>query len=240
MKLNVLFSPANVDELYFTKKTVVVADPLRTSSTIVYALEQGAREIIPVESVDFAVKVSGDAFGGQTLLAGERNDVKIEGFALGNSPREFTTEAVKDKSIILYTTNGSRAIVKAKFAENLFVLAFNNLDAVARLLVELNNDVEILCAGNNGLFSLEDSVCAGRLIDKIKSFVSEVPISDSALAAMELNRKFKSNLSKFFKRTEKGKALKKNGYEEDIDFIAGLSQSLIVPAYYSGVIKPYS
>ncbi len=239
MKLNVLFSPANVDELYFTKKTVVMADPLRTSSTIVYALEQGAREIIPVESVDFAVKVSGDAFGGQTLLAGERNDVKIEGFALGNSPQEFTEETVKGKSIILYTTNGSRALVKAKFAENLFVLSFNNLEAVAKLLLELNRDVEILCAGNNGLFSLEDSVCAGRLINKILLNSKGVEFTDSALAALELNKKFKGNLITFLKKTEKGKALISSGAGEDVEFIAKLSESLIVPAYDSGVIKNY-
>jgi len=237
MKLNVLFSPANVDELYFAKKTVVITDPLRTSSTIVYALEQGAREIIPVESVDFAVKVSGNAFGGQTLLAGERNDLKIEGFALGNSPQDFSENVVKGKSIILYTTNGSRAIVKAKFAENLFILAFNNLNAMAKLLVDLNKDVEIVCAANNGLFSLEDAVCAGRLIGRIKSSAPDVEITDSALATLELQSKFKSNLKTFLKKTEKGKSLIKNGFKDDVNFIASLGESFIVPVFDAGVVK---
>ena len=83
MKVHLLFSPLNADELYFTGKTVVVIDVLRATTTILAALSNGAREITPVESVDFAVRVSGNA-GGLTLLAGERNAVKIEGFALGN------------------------------------------------------------------------------------------------------------------------------------------------------------
>ena len=90
MKINVLFSPVGPDELSFTGKTTVVIDVLRASSTIVAALSNGAREVVPVATVEFAVKVSGGMFGGQTLLGGERNTKKIEGFALGNSPLELS------------------------------------------------------------------------------------------------------------------------------------------------------
>ena len=78
MKVNVLFSPVNADELYFANKTTVVIDVLRASSTIIYALSNGAKEVIPVATVEFAVKVSGGMFGGQTLLGGERNTKKID------------------------------------------------------------------------------------------------------------------------------------------------------------------
>src|SRR5512135_2548557 len=115
MRVNVLFSPVIADELFFTGKTVIVIDVLRASTTIITALQNGAKEIVPVATVEFAVKVSGGMFGGQTLLAGERNTKKIEGFYLGNSPLEFVPEAVSGKSIIHYTTNGTKAIVKAKF-----------------------------------------------------------------------------------------------------------------------------
>ena len=86
MKLNVFLSPVIVDELYFTGKTTVVIDVLRATSTIATAINNGAKEVVPVASVEFAVKVSGGMFGGLTLLGGERNTKKIEGFALGNSP----------------------------------------------------------------------------------------------------------------------------------------------------------
>ena len=105
MRVNVLFSPVITDELFFTGKTVVVIDVLRASTTIVAALQNGAREIVPVANVEFGVKISGGMFGGQTLLGGERNTRKVEGFALGNSPLEYTREVVSGKTIILYTTN---------------------------------------------------------------------------------------------------------------------------------------
>jgi len=115
MKINVLFSPVSVNELYFTGKISVVIDALRATTTIITALENGAKEIIPVGTVEFAIKVSGGMFGWQTLLGGERNTKKIEGFALGNSPLEYSSDVVSGKSIVLYTTNGTKAIAKASF-----------------------------------------------------------------------------------------------------------------------------
>ena len=125
MKLDILFSPVLTDELFFTGKTTVVIDILRASSTIVEAMSNGAKEIVPVGTIEFAVKVSGGMFGGQTLLGGERNTKKIEGFALGNSPSEYTADVVAGKTIVFYSTNGSRAIVKAKYSSNLFICSFS-------------------------------------------------------------------------------------------------------------------
>ncbi|OGU58806.1 MAG: 2-phosphosulfolactate phosphatase, partial [Ignavibacteria bacterium RBG_13_36_8] len=174
MKLNVLLSPQNVDELYFTGKTTVVIDVLRASTVIVTALNNSTKEVIPVGTVEFAMKVSGNAFGGQTMIGGERNTKRIDGFNLGNSPLEYTADTVSKRSIILFTTNGSKAIVKAKFSENLFICCFNNIKSVAKHLVELGNDVEILCAGANGMFCIEDAVCAGRLISEIEEMNGDI------------------------------------------------------------------
>jgi 2-phosphosulfolactate phosphatase len=193
MKLNVLFSPIVADELYFTGKTSVVIDVLRASSTIVTALKNGAKEIVPVATVEFAVKVSGGMFGGQTLLGGERNTKKIEGFALGNSPLEYEEKIVNGKSIVFYTTNGTKALAKAKFSEHLFVCSFLNLNAIAKHLVSLQNNVEIICAGRNNFFSLEDTVCAGKLVAEIISMNPEVELNDSVYAALALNEKYGLN-----------------------------------------------
>ena len=125
MKLSVLFSPINADELFFTNKTTIVIDVLRASSSIIAAFSNGAKEVIPMATVDFAVKLSGGMFSGQTLLCGERNTKMIDGFAIGNSPSEYSGEVVKNKRIVFYSTNGSKAIVKAKYSENLFVLNRN-------------------------------------------------------------------------------------------------------------------
>jgi 2-phosphosulfolactate phosphatase len=232
MNVNVLFSPVNADELYFANKTTVVIDVLRASSTIINALSNGAKEVIPVATVEFAVKVSGGMFGGQTLLGGERNTKKIEGFALGNSPIEYSKEVVEDKFIVFFSTNGSKAIVKAKFSENLLVCSFNNLSAVAKHLIKLKSDVEILCAGNNNHFSLEDSVCAGKLIEELKK--KNIEVSDSSAAAIALYERFGNDILEMLKTTEHGKKLIKNGFEEDLELCGGLNINSILP-YFDGI-----
>ncbi|MBU2493854.1 MAG: 2-phosphosulfolactate phosphatase [Bacteroidetes bacterium] len=237
MKINVLLSPHNVDELYFSKKTTVVIDVLRATTVIITALENGAREVIPVISVDFAMKVSGNAFGGQTLLGGERNTTKIEGFNLGNSPSEYNSETVIGKSIILYTSNGSKAIVKAKFSENLFICSFKNLKAVAAHLAKLNNDIEILCAGSNGMFCIEDTVCAGKLINEICDVSNDVELTDAAKASVVLNDSSGDSIFEMLKKSEHGQKLISNGFEDDLNECAEFSVSDVIPFYYSGVIK---
>jgi 2-phosphosulfolactate phosphatase len=237
MKVNVLLSPLNADDLYFTGKTTVVIDILRATSVIVTALGNGAREIIPVNTVDFAMKVSGNAFGGQTLLGGERNTKKIEGFALGNSPLEYNAETVKGKSIILYTTNGSKAIVRAKFSENLFICAFGNLNAIAEHLVKVNKDVVIVCSGTNGMFNLEDTICAGKLITEMLKLNEAIELTDASNASVTLNKSFGKSLNKMLSQTEHGKLLIENGFSEDIKICAKLNTHDIIPYYDSGVIK---
>ena len=237
MKINVLYSPQNADDLYFSGKTTVVIDALRASSTIITAIENGAKEVIPVSTVEFAVKVSGGMFGGQTLLCGERNTKKIEGFALGNSPSEYSKKVIEGKSIVFYTTNGSKAILKAKFSENLFISTFNNLTVVAKYLIKLNKNVEILCAGNNNLFSLEDSVCAGRLIREIVFIDSGTILSDSAKGAWALEMEFGKNTIRMLRESEHGEILIKNGFEEDLKYCGILNSSITIPVLKGNVLK---
>jgi 2-phosphosulfolactate phosphatase len=237
MKLDVLFSPVQADELFFTGKTTVVIDVLRASSTIITALANGAKEMVPVGTIEFAVKVSGGIFGGQTLLGGERNTKKIEGFALGNSPSEYTTEIVSGKSIVFYSTNGSRAIVKAKYSANLFICSFNNLNALAIHLKKLSEDVIILCSGNNNLFSLEDSVCAGMLINELVTANKKVELTDSSISAMTLFKSFGKNIFKMLSETDHGRLLIENGFKDDLKACAELDNTEVIPFYSSNVLK---
>jgi len=240
MNIHVLLSPLNVDELYFNQKTTVVIDVLRATSVICKALHEGAKEIIPVNTVDFAMKISGNAYGGQTLLCGERNTKMVEGFNLGNSPDEYAKEIVAGKSIILFTTNGSKSILRAKFSEHLFICSFNNLKTVAKQLVKLNKDVEILCAGSSGMFCIEDTVCAGRLIseiEKIKRNKSEINISDSGKACKVLNDNYGHDVHSMLSECEHGKLLIKNNFSADIDFCSILNNCPVLPSFAEGVIK---
>jgi 2-phosphosulfolactate phosphatase len=237
MKLDVLFSPVQADELFFTGKTTVVIDVLRASSTIITALTNGAKEVVPVGTVEFAVKVSGGIFGGQTLLGGERNTKKIEGFALGNSPSEYTKEIVNGKSIVFYSTNGSRAIVKAKYSANLFICSFNNLKQLAKHLKKLNEDVIILCAGNNNFFSLEDAVCAGMLISELITGNKKNKLTDASTSALTLFKSFGKNIFKMLSETDHGQLLITNGFEEDLKACAEFDSTDVIPFYSENVLK---
>lgn len=237
MKLDVLFSPVQADELFFTGKTTVVIDVLRASSTIITALSNGAKEVVPVGTVEFAVKVSGGIFGGQTLLGGERNTKKIEGFALGNSPSEYTKEIVSGKSIVFYSTNGSRAIVKAKYSANLFVCSFNNLKTVAKHIKMLDQDVIILCAGNNNLFSLEDSVCAGMLVSELIAGNKTIELTDASTGALTLFKSFGKNIFKMLSETDHGQLLINNSFEEDLKACAELDSTDVIPFYSGNTLK---
>lgn len=237
MKCNVHISFAHLDELYFTGKTVVVIDVLRASNTIITALKNGARDIVPVASVEFAVKVSGGMFGGQTLLGGERNTKKIDGFALGNSPTEYSEEIVSGRSIVFFTTNGSRAIVKAKFSDNLFVCSFSNIAAIAKHLADLNQDFEILCAGRNNSFSLEDSVCAGKLITYIQELDDTLQLTDSANACVALNNTFGANILDMLKNSDHGKLLIEKGFSDDLAICSKINNTKVIPFFRENVVK---
>ena len=137
MRLDVSFNAAQLDELQLRDKNVVVIDVLRASTTVAVALANGAREIIPVSTIESAVKISGSLFGEVTLRGGERNGKMIEGFNLGNSPAEYTEGTVRGKSIIFCTTNGSVAMFKSRFARRLLVGSFVNLSAVVEAMLRM-------------------------------------------------------------------------------------------------------
>jgi len=237
MKINVVLSPTNVDELHFSGKVTVVVDVLRATTSIITALINGAKEIVPVSSVEFAMKASSNMFGGQTLICGERNAKKIDGFNLGNSPLEFTNDVIGGKSLVFFTTNGTKAIVKAKYSDEVIIASFLNLSAVAKYLVELNRPFEILCAGKNNSFCLEDTVFAGKLISEISTLLPDVELTDSGLASVSIAKSFGKNLKKMFAQSEHGKFLIENGFEEDLKYCAKLNFTDDIPVFASNVIK---
>ena len=237
MKINVLLSPNNVDDLYFTGKTTVVIDVLRATSVILKAFESGDKEVIPVGSIDFAMKISVNSHGGQTLLCGERNTQIIEGFDLGNSPIEYSEDKISGKSIILFTTNGSKAIVKAKYSDKVFIASFNNLSAIAEYLVTLDTDVEIIASGANGVFCLEDTICAGALVKLMIESKSAIEITDATDASLILNEKYGADIRTMMQNCQHGKLLLENGFSEDIEFCSTTNNIPLIPYFTGGEIK---
>ena len=241
MKIDLSFNAGQFDELQLREKNVIVIDVLRASSTIAVALNNGAREIIPVASIESAVKISGSLFGEVTLRGGERNGKTIEGFNLGNSPQEYSETAVKGKSIIYCTTNGSVAMAKSRYARTLAVGSFINLTATTDFIRNENKDFLFICAGRAntiGNFSLEDAVCAGMMIQNLlKADSLEVELSDSAKAAHALSKSFGRSILKMLKTSEHGKYLIEIGFAEDLKICAQVDSVPVLPILIGTVIK---
>lgn len=242
MKIDLNFSQSHVDELQLRDKHVVVIDVLRSSTTVIAALQNGAREVIPVASIESAVKVSGSLFGDVTLRGGERNGKMIQGFNLGNSPLEYTELMVRGKSIIFCTTNGSVAMAKCRYARSMAVGAFVNMSALIEYIRGLNMDVLLLCAGRppaTGAFSLEDSVCTGMIVHSLLNHQAggDVVLTDASQAALSLYKSFGRSVKKMLKNTDHGKYLIEIGFSKDIDFCAEVDAIPIVPVLSGTVIK---
>ncbi|RCK71920.1 MAG: putative 2-phosphosulfolactate phosphatase [Ignavibacteriae bacterium] len=230
IKALVYFTPNQVDEIFLKDKNVVVIDVLRSSTTIVHALNNGARIIIPVPSIESAVKISGSAFGDVVLRCGERNGRMIEGFNLGNSPLEYKEEVVKGKTIIFYSTNGSPTITKSRYAKNLLVAGFVNITAVAEYLASLNEDFYIICAGNQNSFCIEDVACAGMLISKVENISGKkLEYNDASNAAYLLYKIHSRSILKLLRQSDHGKYLSEIGFREDLKVCAAVDSVPKIP-----------
>jgi 2-phosphosulfolactate phosphatase len=238
MRIDIHLAPQGIEDLAMREKIVVVIDVLRASTTIVTALGNGAREVIPVDSVEAAVKISGNFSGDGTLLGGERHGKMVEGFHLGNSPAEYVPERVGGKAVIFSSTNGSLALVRSRYAKELLVCGFVNLTAVADYLRSRGHDFTIVCAGKAGDFSMEDTVCAGMLIATVmKDAGVDVELSDGALAARALYKAYGKNLLKMVRSTEHGQYLQEIGFTGDLKLCAAVDAIPVVVKQEGNVLK---
>ena len=159
-------------------KTVVMIDVLRASSTIVTALANGCRAIIPVEDAEAAQAMK--TRYPDALLCGERDGLKIRGFDLGNSPFEYESAKIAGKELILTTTNGTHAARLADDAGAVLVASFLNFQAMIEHLKSVEGEIIILCAGNDRQFSLEDALCGGLLAGHLYNEVQNCRLTDAA------------------------------------------------------------
>jgi 2-phosphosulfolactate phosphatase len=241
MKIDVTFSSGQLDELQLRDKNIIVIDVLRSSTTVAVALHNGAREIIPVSSIESAVKISGSLFGEVTLRGGERNGKMIDGFNLGNSPKEYSFSNVNGKSIIFCSTNGSVAMHKSRYARNLAIASFVNVSVIAEYIREIGGDILIVCAGRAGSmgnFSLEDAVCAGMILTKLQEDESSLlDLSDSARASLLLYRNLGRSLPKLLKTCDQGLYLTEIGFGEDLKICGAVDSIPVLPVLAGTVIK---
>jgi 2-phosphosulfolactate phosphatase len=241
MKIEVRFTPAMIEASGDVRgRTAVVVDTLRATTTIVAALMAGAREVVPVASAADAVGVVQRLGSDRTLLCGERNSLRIEGFHLGNSPAEYTSGAVGGKTLVMTTTNGTAALLRAQQAERVLCGALVNARAVAEELVAGGErDAVIICAGTYGRFSIEDTLAAGAIIEAATEFSpTSVGLDDGARASLLLFERHRHDLRSALLGGDHGAALAALGLEEDIEYCGRLDiEHAAVPALVGSTIR---
>lgn len=237
MKADLVFTHIPITDEKLKNRFVVMVDVLRTSSTICIALKNQAREVIPVSSVPDAMELAGNLSRDNVLLCGEREGKLIEGFDLGNSPFEYSSEKIAGKSLIYCSTNGSEALVKSSSAHLTIVCGFVNISACLDYIMRENNDLLIICAGNNGQFALEDTVCGGMLIYLIRQEIGdELEMNDGSEAALILFQKYKDKYNRLLQRCSHGRFLKILNMGADLKVCAEVDSLNIVPLYQSGKV----
>ena len=231
------------DDLTFKDKNVIIIDVLRATSTMTVALANGAKEIIPAESVSTAARIARGS--NNSLLCGERGTKIIEGFDLGNSPFDYIHEKINGKSLIFSTTNGTISIVKSKLSKSCVLASFLNLSRVIEYIKALNEDVKLVCSGKLNNFCIEDAVCAGVMIKKLMDNDRNLELNDPEYAVLKLGKLLIMNSGKvtsekifeMLKISEHGKFLVSVGFEKDLEFCSKLDSYPFLPLFTKGVIK---
>ena len=234
MRIDVLFGVQQLTPQDVQGRVVAMIDVLRASTTIATALAHGARTVIPFESSEDAVTRSKQFERGAFKLAGERRMLKMEGFDLGNSPLEHTAEAVEGKTVLLTTTNGTKALLAVTGARDVVVASYVNLTGVSSMLraaLRGGADITLICAGQDRQFALEDAACAGRYVHNISKRLAGIDLNDAALAASLIDRKYGDNLMRLFNTAAHGRALAAAGFEGDLAACAAVDSYPVIPIY---------
>jgi 2-phosphosulfolactate phosphatase len=229
MNIEVFLTSNNLTEDDVRGYTVVVIDVLRASSTIATALHHGARAVVAVPDMAEAGKIASNLDPNAYLLGGERDAVKIDGYHLGNSPTEYHPKAVAGRIIILNTTNGTRAISRSRAAEHLLIGTFLNARRVVDFVRQAGLDVVIVCAGRRNRVSLEDTLCAGLLLDRLWDGHEPAAVSDTAHIAFTLYRNDREHLSKSIHRCNHAQDLIAKGFAADVEYCLRIDALPVLP-----------
>ena len=231
-ELHTCLSPALLNLYDLNNNIVVIIDVFRATSTIASALYNGARCVIPVDSVPKAIEISKSIDG---IAAGERDGQIAEGLLHGNSPLEYNREFIENKTLVLTTTNGTRLLHMAleKGVDTIISGSFPNFSSVCDYLVKENKNVILGCAGWKDRFNLEDTLFAGAVINKIKKeFIIHC---DSSLMAETMYVKNRTDLMKFIPQlTHYHRLVERFGLIEDIQFCLTKDIANVLPIYKEG------
>lgn len=232
-ELHTIFSPALLNLYDINNAVVVIIDVLRATSTIATALYNGAKAVIPVDSVPKCIEIGRKI---ECITAGERDGMIAEGLQYGNSPFEYPTEFIGNKTLVLTTTNGTKLLHMAleRGAGEVITGSFPNISSVCDYLAETQQQVILGCAAWKDRVNIEDMLFAGAVISRIKEHFTIN--CDSSRIAETLYHAAKADLYEFMKNNEAShyKRLMGYGLEKDIRYCLSPDGANVLPVYHDG------
>lgn len=236
MKVDVIFSPQELTAGDVADRTVVVVDVLRATSTICAALDHGARAVVVASDIEEATRLEQALGVDDVVLAGERNSVRIPGFRLGNSPLEMTADVVGGKTLIMTTTNGTRALLSTAGAHEVIVAAAVNLGVVGehvRQVVDAGDSLLILCAGREHGFGLDDAYIAGCVaVRALGGLRRRKGLNDAALVALDLVTRYRDRAERVLSVSRAGRELAQLGFRDDVHAAAEVDAHPVLPFFH--------
>lgn len=229
--VEVCYSPSQFPLYANNFDIVVVIDVLRATSAITTALHKGVKEIIPVSSVEKAIEYRQRGF----IVAAERDGKVVEGFDFGNSPYAFMAPELEGQTVVLTTTNGTKAIEVAK--EKMVVIGcLNNLSTVCDWLIEQNKDVLVLASGWKEKMNLEDTICAGAIADRLIESRKFQSHEDSTISAKFLFRSARDNMYSFLRSSSHRRRLMQLKIQQDVKYCLMVDTVPCLPVLRDGVL----
>lgn len=231
--LEICFSPAMFDAHSDSEAVVVIIDVLRATSSICTAFANGVREIIPVATVEEARAMKEKGY----LLAAERDGFVLDFADFGNSPFNFTPDKVRGKVVAYSTTNGTGIMKMASLCHDVVIGSYLNFTALCNWLCEQNRKIIMVCAGWKNRFSLEDTICAGAMADRLLATGRFTTICDSVHAATDLWKMAKDNLRGYIEKAAQRSRLRDKGLDDCIDYCHTFDVTDIIPVLKEGKLE---
>lgn len=232
-KIEVCFSPYLFPLFKDEFDIIVVIDVLRATSAICAAFQNGVEGLIPVSTIEEARAYQEKGY----LVGAERKGQIVEGFDFGNSPYSYLKPELKGQTVVLSTTNGTKSIHIAKEAGQVVIGALSNLDVLCQWLEKQDKNILCLCSGWQNKFNLEDTICAGAILDHLLSSGQFHSEEDSSIAAKYLYLSAKDNIFGYLKASSHRRRLKNLNLNEDIKYCLTPNQAPVIPVLNGDILE---
>ncbi len=230
MIVEVYFTPDEFAPDTVAGKTAVVVDVLRASTVSAIAIQNGAAEIYPVDSLEKAERLADRLADKNPLLCGERGGYIVPGYDLGNSPLEYTVDRIAGRTLIHCSTNGTVAMAATRQAAHRFMVGLINSRVAVEEIARTGLDAVIVCGGKEGTFAIEDAFGAGRIIALLTEYYPEIQLgNDHAGTAEYIYGQNRHDPLALLQDCPHGRYLAELGFGRDLEICAQADTVPVVP-----------